>query len=62
MHDLNHGKRRLFFSTAHKETQTTPLHNKIPLNYIKRDIVSNDITITICIDLEEDSSLGMVEI
>ena len=59
MHDLNHGKRRLFFSTAHKETQTTPLHNKIPLNYIKRDIVSDNNTIFID---SEEVSLGMVEI
>ncbi|KAM9075059.1 protein CFAP20DC isoform 4-T4 [Megaptera novaeangliae] len=44
--DLRNIKRRLYFSTVHKELSSTPLHAKIPLFMIKRKIWCN-----LCIDL-----------
>lgn len=37
--DLGNIKRRLYLSTVHKELSVTPLHAKIPLFTIKRNIV-----------------------
>ncbi|XP_041459925.1 protein CFAP20DC-like [Lytechinus variegatus] len=39
--DMGNNKRRLFFSTAQKETSATPLHAKVPLTIIKRAIWLN---------------------
>ncbi|KFP87775.1 Uncharacterized protein C3orf67, partial [Acanthisitta chloris] len=44
--DLGNIKRRLYLSTVHKELSVTPLHAKIPLLMIKRQIWCN-----MCIDL-----------
>ncbi|KAK6473959.1 hypothetical protein HHUSO_G26085 [Huso huso] len=44
--DLGNIKRRLYLSTIHKELSATPLHAKVPLSSIKRNIWCN-----ICIDL-----------
>ncbi|XP_021264712.1 uncharacterized protein C3orf67 homolog isoform X2 [Numida meleagris] len=44
--DLGNIKRRLYLSTVHKELSVTPLHAKIPLFMIKRQIWCN-----MCIDL-----------
>ncbi|XP_010192165.1 PREDICTED: uncharacterized protein C3orf67 homolog [Mesitornis unicolor] len=44
--DLGNIKRRLYLSTIHKELSVTPLHAKIPLFTIKREIWCN-----MCIDL-----------
>ncbi|KAM4582546.1 protein CFAP20DC [Fundulus diaphanus] len=44
--DLEHLKRRLYFSTVHKEMSATLLHAKIPFTELKRNIWS-----TLCIDL-----------
>ncbi|XP_073667383.1 protein CFAP20DC isoform X11 [Tursiops truncatus] len=44
--DLRNIKRRLYLSTVHKELSSTPLHAKIPLFMIKRNIWCN-----LCIDL-----------
>uniref|UniRef100_A0A3Q3F8F7 CFA20 domain-containing protein n=1 Tax=Kryptolebias marmoratus TaxID=37003 RepID=A0A3Q3F8F7_KRYMA len=44
--DPEHLKRRLHFSTVHKELSATLLHAKIPLTELKRDTWS-----TLCIDL-----------
>uniref|UniRef100_A0A8D0GAE7 CFAP20 domain containing n=1 Tax=Sphenodon punctatus TaxID=8508 RepID=A0A8D0GAE7_SPHPU len=44
--DLGNIKRRLYFSTVHKELSVTPLHAKIPLFMIKRKIWCN-----LCLDI-----------
>ncbi|OPJ81012.1 hypothetical protein AV530_004370 [Patagioenas fasciata monilis] len=44
--DLGNIKRRLYLSTVHKELSVTPLHAKIPLFTIKRNIWCN-----MCVDL-----------
>ncbi|XP_074646919.1 protein CFAP20DC-like isoform X2 [Tubulanus polymorphus] len=44
--DMGNNKRRLVFSTALKETVTTPLHAKVPLTYIKRSMWMN-----LCLDM-----------
>lgn len=44
--DLTGSKRRLHFSTAIRETNTTPLHSKVPLGLLRRDIWLN-----LCLDL-----------
>ncbi|TRY65044.1 hypothetical protein DNTS_018547 [Danionella cerebrum] len=44
--DDEHLKRRLYLSTLHKELSATPLHARIPLTCLKRDIWCN-----LCIDL-----------
>ena len=37
--DLSHSKRRVFFSTAQKDVQITPLHAKIPMKIVKLGVV-----------------------
>uniref|UniRef100_A0A3Q2PJ24 CFAP20 domain containing n=1 Tax=Fundulus heteroclitus TaxID=8078 RepID=A0A3Q2PJ24_FUNHE len=49
--DLEHLKRRLYFSTVHKEMSATLLHAKIPFTELKRNIWS-----TLCIDLASIAS------
>uniref|UniRef100_A0A087YHF9 CFAP20 domain containing n=1 Tax=Poecilia formosa TaxID=48698 RepID=A0A087YHF9_POEFO len=49
--DLQHLKRRLCFSTVHKEMSATLLHAKIPFTELKRNTWS-----TLCIDLESFAS------
>ncbi|XP_029907472.1 protein CFAP20DC [Myripristis murdjan] len=44
--DIGHLKRRLYLSTVHKDLSITPLHARIPLVGLKRNIWSN-----LCIDL-----------
>ncbi|XP_062852694.1 uncharacterized protein C3orf67 homolog isoform X2 [Trichomycterus rosablanca] len=44
--DQGHLKRRLYLSTVHKEFSATPLHARIPLTSLRRDIWCN-----LCIDL-----------
>ncbi|XP_072539250.1 protein CFAP20DC [Salminus brasiliensis] len=44
--DQGHLKRRLYFSTVHKEFSSTPLHARIPLTGLRRNIWCN-----LCIDL-----------
>ncbi|XP_015247665.1 PREDICTED: uncharacterized protein C3orf67 homolog [Cyprinodon variegatus] len=44
--DLEHLKRRIYFSTVHKEISATLLHAKIPFTELKRNTWS-----TVCIDL-----------
>ncbi|XP_051985696.1 protein CFAP20DC-like [Xyrauchen texanus] len=45
--DEEHLKRRLYLSTVHKELSATPLHARIPLTCLKRNIWCN-----LCIDLD----------
>lgn len=48
--DLEHLKRRLYFSTVHKEMSATHLHAKIPFTELKRNTVS--VTHALCIHYE----------
>jgi len=46
MTDINNSKRRLMLSTSFKDLSSTPLHAKLPLAILKRDMWLN-----LCLDL-----------
>ena len=46
MTDINNSKRRLMLSTSFKDLSSTPLHAKLPLNILRRDMWLN-----LCFDL-----------